>query len=120
MRNSAVSPIRVHEGDSLHPSIAVVVPNYNHGRYLPRMLQKLCEQTRAPDEIVLVDDASADDSVAIIEAFAAKLPQLKLVRNRVNIGTNRSTNCGARESRSDYIVCAGADDYLERNFIERM
>ena len=56
------------------PLLSAVVPNYNHGALLPRALGALLAQGRPPDEIVVVDDGSTDDSLNIPAGFAARYP----------------------------------------------
>ncbi len=65
-------------------SIAVVLPNYNHGKLIGRHLRNLAGQTVPPDEIIVVDDASTDDS----------LPA------RSNSSGNRSRRCGSSATRA--------------------
>src|SRR5260370_22041932 len=72
------------------PTVSVLLPNYNHAAFLPRALQALANQTLQAAEIIIVDDASSDESVAIIESYATSLPNLRLIRNSQNLGVNRS------------------------------
>ena len=53
------------------PSLSVVLPNYNHAKLIGRALAALLAQKRAADEIIVIDDGSTDDSVAVIERIAA-------------------------------------------------
>ena len=55
-------------------SLSVVLPNYNHGHLVRRALAALVEQDRPPDEIIVVDDGSTDDSLAILRDFARTEP----------------------------------------------
>jgi glycosyltransferase involved in cell wall biosynthesis len=110
-------------GDHALPApvtLSVLVPNYNHGRLIGRALQALADQTRPPDEILVIDDGSTDDSIAVIESFAPRLPQLRLIRNHENLGVNASTNRALEEARGNYVVCTAADDWLEPAFVETM
>jgi glycosyltransferase involved in cell wall biosynthesis len=102
------------------PTISVVIPNYNHARLIQRNLQNLADQTQPPEEIIVVEDASTDDSSAVIESFRSKLPQLKIVRNSRNLGVNGSLNVGVGLARSAYVVSSAADDYLHVDFVEKM
>jgi glycosyltransferase involved in cell wall biosynthesis len=102
------------------PTISIVIPNFNHARLIHRNLQNLVDQTRAPEEVIVVDDGSTDDSVPVIESFRSKLPQLTIVRNPRNIGVNQSLNVGLGVARSAYVVSSAADDYLHLDFVEKM
>lgn len=101
-------------------SVSILLPNYNHSAHIRQALSALVEQTRQADEIIVVDDASTDDSVAVIEQFYPRLPQLRLVRNPINLGATQSINRALSEARSSYVVCSAADDWLRPYFIERM
>ena len=85
------------------PELSVVVPNYNHARYLESALRAHLEQTRPPLEVIVVDDASTDDSVAIVERLARDHPRLRLIRLAKNGGVNAAINRGLREARGDYV-----------------
>ena len=60
--------------------VSVILPNYNHGRWLRRSLAALVSQVPAPLEIIVVDDGSTDDSVAIIESFRDRHASVRLLR----------------------------------------
>ena len=59
------------------PTLSVVMPNYNHAKFLPRALDSLLGQTRPPDEILVLDDGSTDDSRAILERVAGREPLIR-------------------------------------------
>ena len=101
-------------------SVSVLLPNYNHAEFLRRSLACLAAQTRPAEEIVIVDDASTDNSLAVIESFRAALPQIHLIRNEKNLGVNRSLNIALAAASGAYVVCTGADDWLEAGFLARM
>ena len=67
-------------GNNLKPlHLSVVIPNYNHGRYLQERISSILKQLGPEDELILVDDASTDNSVAIIRKFQD--PRLHLYQN---------------------------------------
>jgi glycosyltransferase involved in cell wall biosynthesis len=100
-------------------SIAVVVPNYNHGRFLGQSLASIAGQTRQPDEVLILDDGSVDDSVAIISGFLADRPNWRLIRNPERRGVVKRQNEGMAEVRSDWITFLGADDLMNSEYLER-
>jgi glycosyltransferase involved in cell wall biosynthesis len=63
------------------PTLSVVVPNYNHGKYLEFSLPALLRQSVQPLEIIVLDDVSTDNSVEVIRRFAAQSPLIRLVQN---------------------------------------
>ena len=103
-----------------HPTVSVLLPSYNHAHYIGVALAALAGQTRAPDEILVIEDASTDDSLAVIESFQGELPQMRILRNPRNLGVNGAINHGLSEARGSHVVCSAADDWLEPEFIERM
>jgi glycosyltransferase involved in cell wall biosynthesis len=60
------------------PSISVVVPNYNHASYLPHCLNAILSQSVRPNEVIIVDDGSTDNSVEVVLEFAKKDASTKL------------------------------------------
>jgi len=100
-------------------TITVFIPNYNHAHLIAGALNSVAVQTRQPDEVIVVDDASTDRSIDVIESFAARLPQMRLLRNPKNLGVCATVNRALWEARSSHIACLSADDWLEPNFIER-
>lgn len=91
-------------------TLSVILPNYNHGRYIAEALQAIVDQSLPPLEVIVVDDASTDDSVAVVESFARRHPCVRLLRNESNIGAARSADRALRESTGDFLICPSADD----------
>lgn len=100
-------------------TVAIVLSNYNHARYLPESLAAICGQTRPADEILIIDDGSTDDSVAVIEDFALREPGIRVLRNERNLGLQASIARALPLITSEYLVWAAADDRLLPEFLER-
>jgi glycosyltransferase involved in cell wall biosynthesis len=100
------------------PTLSVVVPNYNHGRYLKTALDAHLKQREAPLEVIVVDDASTDDSCAIVEDVAARHSSVRLIRLRRNGGVNAAMNTGLRHARGDFVCFSAADDLVSDDFAE--
>ena len=71
-------------------TVAVVLCNYNHARYLPDSLGHICSQTRPADQILVIDDGSTDDSWDIIQGFARDHSNLQAHANGRNLGLEAS------------------------------
>lgn len=99
-------------------SIAVVVPNYNHGRFLTESLSSIARQTRQPDEVVIIDDGSNDNSIEVVTSFLNEHPTWRLIRHPERRGAVKRLNEGAAEVRSDWISFFGADDLLDPSYLE--
>ena len=101
------------------PALSVIVPNYNHAKYLPICLNSILAQSVTPLEIVVLDDASTDNSVEVIESFASKHPLLRLVRNERNLGVMHNINKGAELARGEYVFFQAADDEVLPGLFEK-
>jgi glycosyltransferase involved in cell wall biosynthesis len=101
------------------PTISIVVPNYNHGRYLARCLTAFAEQSVLPLEIIVMDDASTDNSVEVAEEFVRRYPFIRLHRNEKNKGVFDNSNLGMQMIRGEYVIVAAADDEVLPGFIEK-
>ena len=100
-------------------TVAIVLCNYNHARYLPDSLGHICSQTRPADQILVIDDGSTDDSWDIIQGFARDHSNLQAHANGRNLGLEASIAKALQLVRCDYLVWAGADDRLLPTFLER-
>jgi hypothetical protein len=98
-------------------TVSVVVANYNHAKLLPRCLAAIEAQTRQPYEVLLIDDASIDDSLEVIERHASRLPRFQLIRHQTNTGVITSMNEGLRLASGSHVLFAAADDWIEPNLI---
>jgi glycosyltransferase involved in cell wall biosynthesis len=100
-------------------TVAVVLCNYNHARYLADSLGHICGQTRAADQVIVIDDGSTDDSWDIIQGFARDHSNLEAYANGRNLGLEASIAKALQMVRCDYLVWAAADDRLLPPFLER-
>lgn len=100
----------------MSPTLSVVLPNYNHAAFIGRALAALLAQERAADEIIVIDDGSTDDSVAVIERIAATAPAIRLLRNAGNIGVIPTLQRGLEKARGTYVYFAAADDWVLPGF----
>jgi glycosyltransferase involved in cell wall biosynthesis len=101
------------------PTLSVVLPNYNHAACLPQALRAMIGQSRPPLEIILIDDASTDNSLEVIQSFCAQYPVVRLHRNAENHGVVYNMNLGLEMARGRYVCFAGADDQMLPGFFER-
>ena len=83
-------------------TVAVVLCNYNHARYLPDSLGHICSQTRPADQILVIDDGSTDDSWDIIQGFARDHSNLQAHANGRNLGLEASIAAALELVRCDY------------------
>ena len=107
------------DGGRTRCRVAVVVPNHNHAAFLQDCLDGIAGQTRAPEEVIVVDDASTDHSLEVLEGARDSLPQLRIVRQPERRGVNPTINRALAEVSSDLVVITAADDRLLPVFLER-
>jgi glycosyltransferase involved in cell wall biosynthesis len=99
--------------------LSAIIPNYNHAAYLPQAISALLAQTRPADEIIVIDDASEDDSVAVAGEIAARHASVRVLRNPENLGVVGTLNRGLREARHPIVYCGAADDLTYPTLFER-
>lgn len=100
--------------------LSVVMPTYNHAQYLPRALTALVTQSVVPREIIVVNDASTDETPAILEGYARDYPMVKVIANSENRRTNESVQIGLAHASGKYLYCVASDDYVLPGFVEKM
>lgn len=93
-------------------TLSVIVPVYNVAQYLRHCLQSLTEQDLEGYEVILVDDASYDNSRGICIEWCADHPQFRLIVHEANKGLSEARNSGIQEARGEYIAFVDSDDFL--------
>ncbi len=96
--------------------LAVIIPVYNHARFIGEALESVLGQTRPPDRVICIDDGSSDDSLAVMEPFKARGVE---VHGRENRGAHNTLNELATRAAQDcdWISILNSDDrYLPRRF----
>lgn len=93
---------------SRRPRVSVCIPTFNQGRYLGAALESVLGQTLEDLEIVVCDDASTDDTAAVVEGL--REPRLRYVRNPRTLGIARNRNRCLAEARGEYVAWLDSDD----------
>jgi glycosyltransferase involved in cell wall biosynthesis len=103
------------------PTVSVVIPNYNHARYLPQRIASVLNQTYADFEVLLLDDASTDNSVPVFTPLVENDTRVRVILNPTNSGSGyRQWNRGIREAVGRYIWIAESDDWADLRFLETL
>ena len=92
--------------------ISAILPNYNHALYLRGAVRSLASQRPPPQEIIVVDDASTDDSVAVLSELAREVPCLRVLREDTNRGAIAALNRGLAAARYPFVYFGAADDIV--------
>lgn len=101
------------------PSISVIATVYNEGQAITRLLDSLAAQSRLPDEVVICDGGSTDDTVAMARAYGDRLPGLRvLVEPGANISRGRNLAIGA--AAGPIIAATDAGVRLDPRWLERL
>ncbi len=87
-------------------TVSVVIPTFNRARVISRALESVFLQTRPPDEILLVDDGSTDDTAAQVRA---EFPGVRLIEQE-NRGVSAARNAGIRAATGTWIALLDSDD----------
>ncbi len=100
------------------PRVSIVIPVHNYGRYLSDAIDSvLAQHNRSACEVIVVDDASTDDSLAVAQRYGSS-DQVTVLQNPTNLGVAETRNRGIRQARGEFIVCLDADDRLLPTFVE--
>ena len=94
------------------PSLSLLIPSYNHDRYLAQLFTSIAEQTRSPDEILISDDASADGSYELLKGWARRRPGVKIVRQQHNLGITENSNFLLHMTKAELVMFLHSDDVL--------
>ena len=92
------------------PGVSIVIPTYNRAELLPRAVAALQAQTYAAWELIVVDDASTDDTAKLITALAGADPRIRLVRNTGARGPGGARNTGLAQCRAAWVAFLDSDD----------
>jgi glycosyltransferase involved in cell wall biosynthesis len=92
------------------PSVSIVIPNFNKGRLIEATVRSALEQ--ADSEVIVVDDASTDDSLAIVRSLSHGCARLRIVALTENRGGSHCRNQGLHASIGEFVIFLDSDDLL--------
>ncbi len=102
------------------PTVAVVVATYNGATYLPAQLESIIQQTHKPSQIIIIDDASSDDTVTIAQAFAEAHPEVIVVQNETRLGYIKNFEKGMLLTSASYVALSDQDDIWMPHKLEKL
>lgn len=98
--------------------VSVIIPNYNHAKYLKQRIDSVLNQTYQNFELIILDDRSTDNSVRIINEYKGNPKISHIIFNEQNSGsTFKQWKKGVAFAQGDYIWIAESDDYADKNFL---
>lgn len=114
--------LKPHEG----PKVSVIIPCYNLGKYLPDAIGSVLDQTMKDTELIIVDDASTDNTEQVVDYYLGQLSlsegylkwPIRYLKNEKNYHVSYTRNKGIAQAQGKYILCLDADDKLALNTLE--
>ncbi len=95
------------------PLVTVAIPSHNHAKYITQTIQSALDQTFKDFEILIVDDASTDNSLEIIKKFND--PRIRLISLKENVGVCQASNICIENCRTKYIALVASDDVMSKD-----
>jgi glycosyltransferase involved in cell wall biosynthesis len=101
------------------PRLSIVMPCFNHDRYLAEALGAIVSQSRRPDQIILVDDGSASDNWRAVQSIVSNIPGIEVIRHPENRGVLEACKSGFAAVTGDFVAFMAADDRISAGLIEQ-
>lgn len=97
--------------------VSVIITAYNYGRYIERAIRSAMSQSleRSAYEIIVIDDASTDETFRILENYKE---DVRIFRLEKNVGLAHARNFGIQKARGQYVVFLDADDYFQHDILK--
>lgn len=104
------------------PKVSIIIPVYNVEPFIGQCAKSLLEQTYENIEFIFINDASTDDSLAVLESTISLYPHrcVKVISNSDNCGSSASRNIGIRCATGDFLNFCDSDDWIEPTMIAEM
>ena len=99
--------------------VSIIIPIYNCAEYISDCIESIIHQSYSNIEIIIVNDGSSDDSLSICKKYEKKDDRIIIINNKNN-GVSYSRNCGIKKSSGEYICFIDADDWIHKNYIEKL
>ena len=97
-------------------TVSLIIPTYNRASLVPRAIDSALRQTRVPDEIIVIDDGSTDNTAAVLSAYSAPV---MVLGDGVNRDRSAARNRGLDAATGDFIAFLDSDDTLPPESVER-
>jgi glycosyltransferase involved in cell wall biosynthesis len=101
-------------------TVSIIIPNYNHAKYLTQRIDSILNQTYRSFEIIILDDCSTDNSREIIDNYCSHFPFISSNYNSINSGSPFiQWDRGVKKAKGEFIWIAESDDFAEPDFLEK-
>lgn len=102
----------------MYPEITVIIPAYNTEAYIAQAIESALGQTLNNIEVIVVDDASTDQTLAVVKSFTDK--RLKIIANPENMGASVARNLAIRKAQGKWIAVLDSDDWYAPERLETL
>lgn len=102
------------------PKTSIILPCYNREHLISSAIESCLSQTYENIELIIIDDASSDNSVKVIESYQAKDSRIKFIKNKSNKGLPATLNIGFAAASGDYLTWSSDDNLFKPDAIEIM
>lgn len=100
--------------------ISVVMPAYNVEKYISEAIDSVIAQSYIDWELIIVDDCSTDNTVAIVESYVEKNPNIRLIKRETNSGGCRLPRFdGILAAKGDFVCPIDSDDFIEVDYLQK-
>ena len=107
------------ETNTTVPVFSIVMPVYNAEKYLEHALDSIRDQDFSDFELILVNDSSVDNSLAICTKYMAIDQRINVIDCKTNCGAAVARNRGIKAAKGNYLCFVDADDYIDRDFLQQ-
>lgn len=100
--------------------ISVCIPTYNQSKYLETTIRSVLEQEELPDEIIVSNDCSTDQTAALLDKLQSEIKILRVINQPVNLGISKNTDYCLRQASGEFIVRIDSDDCLLPGYLKEI
>ena len=103
----------------MNPLVTVGIPTYNRAETAERAVRSVLAQDHPAIDVVVSDDASGDDTLAVLERLASEDPRVRYLRQPVNLGHARNFQALLDAARGEYFMWLSDDDRIDPDYVSR-
>lgn len=103
----------------MRKKVSIIIPCYNQAKFVSETIESALKQTYENLEIVIVNDASTDNSVEIIKSYVDKYANIAFINQSVNGGLSNSRNIAIEAATGEYILPLDSDDIIAPSYVEK-
>lgn len=102
----------------MNPKVSIIIPAYNTEAYIKKAIESALEQTLTDIEVIIVDDASSDQTVEVAKSFTDQ--RVKVIINQQNLGVSAARNRALRAAQGEWVAILDSDDWYAPERLEKL